>query len=127
MSRLAKLTINHDEIRQWVEKRGGKPAHVKATGENGDPGILRLEFPGTPNSKDESLEPISWDEWFKKFDEQNLAFVYQERTADGQLSYFNKLVSRESVKDEIPEQTKRKSSGDNGAPSRREASQAAGK
>lgn len=110
MSELTKVTIDHDEIRHWVEERGGKPAHVKGTGENGDPGILRIEFPNAPYAKDENLEPISWHEWFRKFDERQLAFVYEERTAEGQISYFNKLVSRESVADEL-EQAKSKSSG----------------
>ena len=41
---LSKTTQDHDEIRQWAEKRGGKPAEVTSTSENGT-GILRLEFP----------------------------------------------------------------------------------
>jgi hypothetical protein len=110
VSELTKVTIDHDEIRRWAEERGGKPAHVKGTGENGDPGILRIEFPTAPNAKDENLEPISWDEWFRKFDERQLALVYEERTAEGQISYFNKLVSRESVEDQLKE-AKSKSSG----------------
>lgn len=43
---------------------------------------------------DAGLEEISWDEWFDKFDDQGLAFVYADRTDDGQVSRFNKLVSR---------------------------------
>jgi len=27
-----KITTDHDEIRRWVEARGGKPATVKGTG-----------------------------------------------------------------------------------------------
>jgi hypothetical protein len=110
VSELTKVTIDHDEIRRWAEERGGKPAHVKGTGENGDPGILRIEFPSSPYAKDENLEPISSDEWLRKFDQQELAFVYEERTADGQISYFNKLVSRGSVEDQL-EEAKSKSSG----------------
>lgn len=124
MSELTKVTINHDEIRRWAEERGGKPAHVKGTGENGDPGILRIEFPGLPYAKDENLEPISWDEWFKKFDERRLAFVYEEQTADGKISYFNKLVSRESVEDKV-EEAKSRSSGSHRPSSLRESSRAA--
>jgi hypothetical protein len=90
-----RVTIDHEEIRRWVEERGGRPAAVKATRKKGDPGIIRIDFPGY--SGDDTLEPISWDEWFKKFDQSNLAFVYQETTARGQKSNFNKLVSRESV------------------------------
>ncbi len=95
MSNLSKTTTNHDEIRKWAEQRGGKPAHVKGTGGKNDPGILRIDFPGY--SGEGKLQTISWEEFFKKFDEQKLAFVYQEKTADGEKSNFNKLVSRETV------------------------------
>lgn len=84
-------TTDHDEIRGWAEARGGKPAAVSSTGD-GDPGILRIRFPGY--GEDEALEDITWDEWFEKFDEERLALVYQEETADGDTSTFNKLVSR---------------------------------
>jgi len=33
----SKITTDHDEIRRWVEKRGGHPAKVKGTGRGGDP------------------------------------------------------------------------------------------
>lgn len=85
-------TTDHDTIRQWVEKRGGQPAGVKDTGGGEDPGIIRIDFPGY--GAEESMEPIGWDEWFDKFERNNLAFVYQEQTADGELSTFNKLISR---------------------------------
>jgi ferritin-like metal-binding protein YciE len=88
-------TTDHDEIRQWAEERGGKPACVQGTGAKGDIGMLRLEFPGKPNAKDAKLQPISWDDFFEKFDERGLALVYQAKTARGQKSNFNKLVSRE--------------------------------
>jgi len=87
----SKTTTEHDEIRRWVEERGGRPARVTETGSNGDPGILRIEFPG--RGDDERLEEISWDEWFQAFEDNNLAFVYQEET-DGGESRFSKLVSR---------------------------------
>jgi hypothetical protein len=94
MSSLSKTTTNHEEIRKWAAARGATPAHVKGTGGADDPGILRLDFPGySGNGK---LEEISWEEFFEKFDEQDLALVYQEKTADGEKSNFNKLVSRES-------------------------------
>jgi ferritin-like metal-binding protein YciE len=92
------MTTDHDEIRSWAEERGGKPACVMGTGGKGDIGMLRLEFPGKPNAKDAKLHPITWGEFFEKFDERGLAMVYQEKTARGQLSNFNKLVSREKPK-----------------------------
>jgi hypothetical protein len=92
-----RVTTDHEEIRRWAEARGGRPVHVKGTGSKDDPGILRIDFPDDP--PDESLEEISWDEWFEKFDERSLAFLYQENTADGKPSYFNKIVSRETAQE----------------------------
>lgn len=53
---------------------------------------MRFDFPGY--SGGDKLEPISWDEFFDKFEASHLALVYQEKTKDGELSRFNKLVSR---------------------------------
>lgn len=87
-------TTDHEEIRRWAEARSGKPACVRGTGGRGDIGMLRLEFPG---GKDEKLQPISWEDWFEKFDERGLALLVQDKTAGGQQSRFNKLVSRETA------------------------------
>ena len=93
----ARITTDHDQIRQWVEARGGKPAAVKATHRGDDPGIIRLIFPDAPNANDDSLEEISWEEFFEKFDDANLALVYQDNTAGGEKSFFNKLIGRETA------------------------------
>ena len=88
----AKTTTDHDEIREWAEQRGGKPASVRGTEERGEEaGVLRISF-----ENDEDLEEISWDEFFEKFDEEDLEFLYQERTADGGESRFFKLIQRGS-------------------------------
>jgi hypothetical protein len=57
-----------------------------------------LDFPGY--SGEGTLEPISWDQWFEAFDRHNLALVYEQKTAGGQKSNFNKLVSRDTVMDQ---------------------------
>jgi hypothetical protein len=94
----AKVTTDHETIRKWAEERGGRPAAVRSTQRGKDDvGIIRIEFPDAPNADDEKLEEITWDEFFKKFDEANLALVYQDETADGQKSYFYKIVSRETA------------------------------
>ena len=89
----AKRTTDHREIQRWVEERGGFPARVVATGDSGDPGLLRVDFPGF--SGQDSLERISWEEWFEKFEDSQLAFLHQDHGEGGELSRFNKLVSRE--------------------------------
>jgi hypothetical protein len=98
----AKSTRDHDFSRQWAEERGGRPAHVKTVAEPGEIGILRIDFPSPPDpddAADANLEEIGWDEFFEKFAANDLVFLYQEETAKGQKSNFNKIVSRESVAD----------------------------
>ncbi len=97
MASISHTTKDHDEIQKWAEERGGKPSHVKSTGSAEDIGILRLDFPGYSGA--DSLEPISWEQWFEKFDERNLALLYQEETAGGQKSNFNKIVSAETAEE----------------------------
>jgi hemerythrin superfamily protein len=81
-------TTNHDEIRQWVEARGGCPAHVKGSGNRREPGVLRIDYPGYSGGS--SLEKISWNAFFDAFDANDLAFLYQDR----KNSRFSKLVRR---------------------------------
>ena len=90
---LSKTTTDHDEIRQWAEARNAKPSRVTKTGrDEEDVGIIRLDFPGF--SGGDSLEEITWDEFFEAFEDNDLALVYQEHTATGERSNFNKLISR---------------------------------
>lgn len=92
-----KVTTDHETIRQWAEERGGKPAVVRSTHGKAGTGIIRIEFPRAPNARDENLEEISWEEFFDKFEDSKLALLYQDETADGQKSNFNKLVGRDTV------------------------------
>jgi hypothetical protein len=85
------VTTDHNKIRRWAEQRGGVPSTVKATeSQRGEPGILRLDF----EPADEGLEPVDWDEFFSKFEKERLAFLYQDRTADGKISRFHKFIQR---------------------------------
>src|SRR3954453_12902484 len=85
----------HEEIRQWAEERNAKPSCVKGTGGGDDIGMIRLDFPGY--SGEQSLQEISWDEWFEKFDDNELALLVQEETSGGQKSNLKKLVKRSNV------------------------------
>jgi hypothetical protein len=87
------ITTDHEFIQRWVEERNGKPSRVIGTGGGEDPGMLRIDFPGY--SGEGTLEEIPWEEFFEKFDENQLAFLYQEKTSSGELSRFNKFVRRE--------------------------------
>ena len=90
----SKVTTDHDEIRRWVEARGGFPAHVRDTGgARHDLGILRIDFPGF--SSEEILERVDWDTWFAAFDKHGLAFLHQDESVQGEPSCFSQLVERE--------------------------------
>lgn len=89
------VTTDHKQIQRWAEERKAKPSCVRGTGGKNDIGMIRLDFPGY--SGEGKLEEITWDEWFEKFDENGLALLYQDETADGIKSNFNKLVSRETA------------------------------
>jgi hypothetical protein len=91
MASESSTTTDHETIRRWVEERDGKPASVRGTGD-GDAGVLRIDFPG--GAGEDELEQISWDEWFEKFDQNNLAFLYQEEKKSGEGSTFFKLINR---------------------------------
>lgn len=57
-------------------------------------GLLRIDFPEGRRDDEENLEEITWSQFFTKFDEENLAMVVQDRTSQGEISYFNKFVDR---------------------------------
>lgn len=97
MAGQTKVTTDHDTIRKWIEQRGGQPASVKATAGKEDPGLLRIDFPGYGSS--DSLQQISWEDFFAKFDEKGLAFMYQDEMKSGKESRFFKFVSRETAKE----------------------------
>ena len=91
---LSKTTQDHDEIRAWAEKRGGRPADVTSTEKGDEVGIIRLEFPDAPNANDDNLQEIDWEPFFKKFDESGLVMVYQEVTSEGAESNFSRFPQR---------------------------------
>ena len=78
-------TRNHDVIKHWAEQRNGTPATVPGTEHDGHPGVLRFNFPGY-GGKD--LKEISWDDWFKTFDDRKLVFLFQQHMKNGNDSNF---------------------------------------
>jgi hypothetical protein len=84
----AERTRDHDTIREWVEERGGGPAQVSGTG-----GLLRIDF--DEPAPGDTLEPISWERFFRIFDDRGLTFLYDP---EGE-SRFNKLVLAEAVEE----------------------------
>jgi hypothetical protein len=89
----AKTTTNHDEIRKWVEKRGGHPAVVSATENKGGGGLLRIDYDEAGGNDDDRLHRITWNEFFQIFDRNGIAFLYDP---EGE-SRFSKFVQKESA------------------------------
>jgi hypothetical protein len=91
----ARTTTNHEAIRKWVEKRGGHPAIVAATensqGRGG--GLLRIDYHEPGGNDDTRLHRITWDEFFKIFDENDIAFLHDP---EGN-SRFSKFAAKESA------------------------------
>jgi hypothetical protein len=87
---------DHETIRRWAEARGARPARVRRAGEvpaalgTGD---ICLDIPGT--MPDGVVEPISWHEWFRRFDEHGLALLIEN--ANRQPSTFNLLITRKTA------------------------------
>ena len=79
-----KLTADHAEIRRWVEERGGRPGVIPAR-DGGKRLAVSFEAAG--------CEPLSWDEFFERFDRESLAFAYPP-DANGEGVRDAKLVSR---------------------------------
>lgn len=98
---MAQATTDHEKIRKWAESHGGKPAAVDRTHKGGDVGIIRIMFPNAPHSEHQALTEISWDEFFKEFEERQLALLYDEE------SLFSKIVGRDTLE--------RRSHGESGA------------
>jgi len=88
---MAETTTDHDTIRKWAETHGGKPAAVDGTYTNGTVGIIRIMFPNGSQTHPESLVEISWDEFFAKFEERELALIYEHE------GRFGKIVNRDGI------------------------------
>ncbi len=89
----SKTTTDLKVIQKWAEEREGKPSRVKSTADGDGGGVLRIDFPGY--SGKDSLEEISWEDWYETFKDRKLEFLYQEHTAGGKESRFFKLINKE--------------------------------
>jgi len=88
-----KKTTDHSEIRRWAESQGAQPALVKDSASHYDPGVLRIRVPGSDLGP--RVEPLTWDAFFQKFDEERLALVYPEDHHMAADQMHIKLVRRE--------------------------------
>jgi hypothetical protein len=65
-------TTDHQEIRQWVEARGGTPTARRGVGTADASTELGIDF--SPNPVDDGIKHVSWADWFAQFEHADLAF-----------------------------------------------------
>ena len=88
-------TTDHNEIKNWAEERKGIPSSLENPDEDASNLILRILF--SDDKKVEQAKQISWDEFFKRFEEHKLAFVYKHENFGGELTNFHRFVFREDI------------------------------
>lgn len=92
-------TTDHAVIKQWIEVRNGKPTALRRNNNRGmaGEGLLRIDFPG---GAEDSLEAVSWEEFFEKFEKYELAFQYREDEKSGETSFYYNFASRHENPDD---------------------------
>lgn len=74
------VSDDHQEIKAWVEKYGGKPQLIEAIRSNRYMQRLRIAFPGEPEevyNSQSTITDITWEEFFEIFDEEHDALIYR--------------------------------------------------
>lgn len=84
---------DHDEVRRWAEERGGVPAALKNTLAGDKAGVLYIDF---PTYEKRNVDEMTWEEFFKIFDRQNLALVHDATPPGGDSMPGWQLVDRET-------------------------------
>lgn len=88
MAQESKITTDHEVIREWAQERGGKPS---LSGGTDDEEVILIDFSG------ENPRQISWDDFFSKFEDRKLVFLYQDETEEGEPSKFYKFLDRKEA------------------------------
>jgi hypothetical protein len=84
MQSMIGITIEHEQIIDWTQSRGGRPAINR---ESGNPSPV-ISFSNEANGA------VSWEEWMSVFDRDEWAFIYQDRTSEGEPSLMWKIIPR---------------------------------
>jgi hypothetical protein len=94
---------DHEAIRDWAAARAGSPAIQESDPAVHNESVLRLVFgqhayqdtdmPDRPETTG-GLELIEWDEWFRIFEERQLALVVAKEIP-GRRDEFHEFVRRD--------------------------------
>ena len=85
------VTVNHMKIKEWAEKRNGKPTMLLGT-PNQMHGLLYIDF----GEGEFSFQEITWQYFFKVFENRGYAFLYEQNSDNSLNSKFYKFIDRES-------------------------------
>jgi len=93
---VAKTLTDRDEIRQWVEARGGNPMLMDTPDGTGTRTLLQLTFGQDAINTDGNEGPdriggfhlVSWEEWFAALDEGKLAIRVSDDPSGGNEAEF---------------------------------------
>ena len=75
-------TQNHDQIKKWIEARGGRPARLAHQSTSDTLAPLTVWFEDENRNVKQSYQALEYDEFFKVFDQHNLTFTYTENGDD---------------------------------------------
>ncbi len=78
---LSRPITDHDEIRQWAVSCKAVPAEVSPDQHDGKSPILQFMFLDGSLNRPE-LTPISWEDFFAKFDLLGFALAYEDNRSE---------------------------------------------
>lgn len=90
-----KVTFDHRTIKQWSEERKAQPVKIKTVDEPIE--ALKVEFPEEHRKHKDGTKEIAhltWEQFFKEFESENLAFQFLDEDVDGKKSRFYRVIYR---------------------------------
>ena len=92
-------TIDHQTIQNWAEHYKGVPQLIDYPNAGKDSQGLRIDFPGHTDDNDLTdehgvIRKISWDEFFQRFENLELAFEYLETVDTEQAANSYRFLKR---------------------------------
>ena len=94
-----KCLLDRDEIRAWIEERGGTPTIIRGVDEKDgveQPEMIHIEFgPGTNDTV-----RMGWAEFFDRMENLDVALVYDDEAGPHDFSFMDK---KEAIRKFFPE------------------------
>jgi hypothetical protein len=88
----SQVTTDHSTIRRWADRRDGVPVSATPVGDV-EAGALSIAFTESTTG----AVAIPWERFFRRFEEANLAFVYEAEAYDGDTSHVYEFVDRRTL------------------------------